>query len=566
MNKNTETTESNRVYIFDTTLRDGAQTPFIGMGFKERYLIAKALAYVGVDVIEAGFAANNVDYGIIQVIAENLGRSKNSPIICSLARAILEDIELAYESLKPAIPSKRRIHTFIGTSEELMNDSHGKREKMVLKMVEDSVCLAKKLVGPNGQVQYSSEDSMRTDRDFLIETIQVAVDSGADIINIPDTTGFATPDQYYKAVRDIKEKVNRIDDVILSTHIHHDSGNTIPLTMKGLEAGIRQVEGCVLQLGERAGNTDWMTVVANILFRDPKNIPYDVSHIKAKEFYDLAQLVSSTIGNDIPLNHPVVGRAACAESSGIHVKGVLKNPKTYFVIDPNDIGREVEIVLGQTSGSNTVANFLRHHGYGDLDNGFTEDRVERMTTAVKECSMKIKGSLNETESKLLAEHYVKGKPYDKEVKLVYWRSMDEKDGRPKFEVHVNVEGKVKVGRAEGDGPVDGFMNAMKAALSIKGNGIELKDWQEHAEYYGFGAPGYDILDKLDLSPTEKTMLSLSNGGSKGQQALAHSVVEITHNGKSYHGRGFSQKITEATYEAIADAFDAMYRLNENPQN
>ncbi|MCX8147221.1 MAG: 2-isopropylmalate synthase, partial [Candidatus Woesearchaeota archaeon] len=230
-----------RIYIFDTTLRDGAQTPFIGMDFNGRYLIERALAYVGVDVIEAGFAANNVDFSVIQAIAENIGRSKNSPVICSLARALEEDIILAYESLKPARPDKRRIHTFIGTSEELMKYSHNKREDKVLEMVEKSVNLARRLMGKNGQVQYSSEDSMRTDINFLIKTIQVAVDNGANIINIPDTTGFATPEDYYQTIVKIKEKVKGIENVVLSTHIHHDSGNSVPLTMKGIEAGIRQV-------------------------------------------------------------------------------------------------------------------------------------------------------------------------------------------------------------------------------------------------------------------------------------------------------------------------------------
>ncbi|MBU0536203.1 MAG: hypothetical protein KJ922_01310 [Nanoarchaeota archaeon] len=552
----------NKIQIFDTTLRDGAQTAFIGIGPEDRYLIARALAYTGVDVIEAGFAANTIDYLTLRVISEKIGNSDNSPVICSLARALPGDVELAYQSVQPARPDKRRIHVFIGTSEELLEHSIEKPKTEVLKMIGDNVRKARELLGEQGQVQYSSEDAIRAMRtpegkEWLAKTIEVAIEAGADVINIPDTTGSATPREYYDAIKYLKQNVERIDKVVLSVHPHNDFGNAVPVALSGLEAGVTQVEGCVNQLGERAGNVDWPTVVANLKWGGYQNL-IDVDHIKTTEFKDLSNLVKAAIGTNRMLNHPLVGDSAFAQSSGIHVKGILRNPNTYVIIPPEAVGRKIEVVLGQTSGMHTVYNFLKNNGYGEVDCDYSEKQIVLMTDAVKRMSMKNRSSLTHTESKLLAEHYIKCQPLHPRISLVHWQSIDQMYGRPEFEVAAVVDGKLKQGRGQGEGPVDGFINAMVDATGITVDG--LVDWQEMPQFFGFGAKGYEMLQKLGLTDSEKMMLGLSNGVSRGQEAPAHSIVEIAKGRETYCCRGFSPKITEASYNAIATTFDAMHRL------
>jgi len=549
-----------KVSVFDTILRDGAQTPEIGLNLRDRLYIAKALANTGVDVIEIGFAANDADYPYMKELAKYIGNRRHStnrkvPVVCSLARALKEDVELAYKAIEPADPDKRRIHIFIGTSEELIKYSLGKKEEEILKMISDSVSYARRLVGREGQVQYSSEDALRTNIDFLVKTVQTAIDNGADKINVPDTTGFAIPESYYKTIKELKRRVKGIDKVILSAHIHNDSGNAVAATLKGIKAGIRQIEGCALQLGERAGNADWMTVVTDLrILQDYYGV--DVSHIEHEALYNLAKLVSSITGQTIPLNHPVVGRAAFTESSGIHVKGVVKNHKSYFVVDPASVGRKPEIVLGQTSGTNTVAYFLREHDYGEIKSDYTINQVARMTSAVKKYSIKVRDSLTETEARLFAEHYIKGKPLKKRLVMKDFQSTSSMNAKPWTKVVLKLDGQERTGEGTGEGSIDAYMNAVKNALGIK---AELHYWDEKAIYRGKGAPGYEMLNSMNFSKEERAILG-DNGESIGQEAVAKSMIELLYNNEIFHGRGYARDIAKATYNAITDAFDAVYRL------
>jgi 2-isopropylmalate synthase len=535
------------------------------MDFWDRYIIAKVLANIGVDVIEIGFAANDVDYELMKRIAKYIGnreysRNRTVPVVCALARVLEEDVNLAYETIEPADPDKRRIHVFIGTSEELMNYSHGKREKEILSLIESNVGRARELVGKQGQVEYSSEDALRTDFDFLAETIQTAIDNGADVINVPDTTGFARPDKYYETIKELRRRVKGIEEATLSAHIHNDSGNAVATTMKGIEAGIRQVEGTILQLGERAGNADWLTVVTNLkIMREYYGV--DVDHIDTTMFNDLARLVSSITRYPIPLTHPVTGKATFSESAGIHVKGVINNYQTYFVIPPELVGREMDIVLGQTSGRNTVAYFLRRNGYGELGKDYTTEQLDRMTSAIKRYSVEIKDGLTSTESKLFAEHYIRGKPLEKRVELVDFNSRNSRSGRPSIEIILRVDGEERTGAGKGEGPVDAYMDAIEEASGVAP--CELKYWEERAAYRGRGAYGFELLDQLEFSDEENELLRVNGGTSKGQEAVAESLVEVSYNQGTYYGRGVARDITLATYEAITSAFDAIFRLNDS---
>jgi 2-isopropylmalate synthase len=554
----------DKITILDTTLRDGAQTPGPSEDEWGRFAIAKALAYTGVDVIEAGFAANNADYKTLETVSKYVGsreRSKldNVPEICSLARLNPGDIRLARISLDYADADRRRIHAFIGTSPELQEYSHGKREKEILRMIKDNVSLARELVGEAGSVQYSSEDSLRTDYSFLAKTVEEAIKWGASVINVPDTTGGARPDQYFDVIKRLKSDVKGAGNATFSAHVHDDLGNAVSSTMKGIEAGIRQIEGCAVGLGERAGNLDWMTAVMNILYH-PDFYGVDVSHIKTEEFYPLAQLVSEVIGREIPLNHPIVGEAAFTESSGIHVKGVLSNPRTYYIIRPEDVGRTSKIELGQTSGMNTTANFLRTHGYGEKDANYSAEDLELMTENVKRMSIDVGGSLNETECLVMANEIIRKLKPAGGIELVDYRAVNTLGGKS-TELYISAGGKKLHASSDGIGTVDSWMKALNDALGTCGD-ITLKKWEEKAVYRGKGAPGFEMLDRIEFSDEERSIIGNGDNGysSKGQEAMAKSTVELEYKGRVYHGRGAAGDITEATYRAIINAADSMAKL------
>ncbi len=559
----------NGIKVLDTTLRDGAQTPKTAMDEWGRFAIAKALAYTGVDVIEAGFAANDADYRTIQNVSKYIGSRENSrldnvPEICSLARLYADDIRLAGKSLEHADRDKRRIHVFIGTSPELQEYSHGKREEKIIEMIHDNVSLARELVGTDGHVQYSSEDSLRTDYDFLARTIEEAIRCGADFINVPDTTGGARPQQFYDVIKNLGRDVSGIEDATISAHIHNDLGNAVASTLMGIEAGVRQVEGCAVSLGERAGNADWMTVVMNLLYHNDF-YGVDVSHLKTEEFYPLAQLVSEVIGRDIPLNHPIIGEAAFTESSGIHVKGVLNNARTYYIIDPESVGRRPRIELGQTSGRHTTANFLKKHGYGTPGKDYDMEDLDWMTRIAKMRAMEVGGSLNETECLLMAEEIIRETdPGKYGIELIDYKMVDSMQEKS-AELCLSVGGREVRARSDGIGTVDAMMKALNEALGTNGE-IKLKKWEEKAVYRGKGAPGFGILERIEYSEGERLAVGNGSNGyaSKGQEAIAKSSVELEYKGKVYNGRGSAKDITYATYRAIVNAADAMSKLGALP--
>jgi 2-isopropylmalate synthase len=561
----TSIAKRDKITVFDTTLRDGMQTPFMGMNFWDRFVIAKAIANMGVDVMEIGFAANDIDFGYMQKMAKYIGSREystntNVPVVCSLARLVKDDIDLAFESIKEADPDKRRIHAFIGTSPQLMEFSHGKREEKIKQMIRDNISHARNLVGKVGEVEYSSEDALRTDPNFLIETINIAIASGASHINIPDTTGGARPDEYFNIIKRIKKDVVGVENIVLSAHIHNDLGNAVATTLKGVEAGVRQIEGSMLQLGERAGNADLMSVIMNIIYQN-KHYNVDVSHIDTKMFFPIAELISNITNTPLPLNFPVVGKAAFATSSGIHGKAVITAPNTYLVIEPESVGREKEVVLGQTSGTNTIINFLGNNGYGVFGKDYTEKQVMDMTSIVKKYSAEIKDSLTDTEGKLFAETHIRGKPFKRHIILSDYLSYQSKTTPPRVEIALKVGGEIKRGEGYGNGPYDAFMTAVKNTLGL--GSCVLKTWKEDAYYHGRGAPGYEIVDHMNFSEAEKHILETSNGiVSKGQEAIAKAIVEVEIGGKVYHGRGFNRDVNAATYEAIVNAVDARFRLTD----
>ncbi len=344
----------DKVIIFDTTLRDGEQAPGATMNLEEKLLIAKALEKMGVDVIEAGFpAASNGDFEAVNRIASVI---KNSTV-CGLARAKKSDIERTAESIKPAL--KPRIHTFIATSPIHMEFKLKMNEAQVLEAITDSVGLARNLCP---DVDWSPEDATRSKHDFLFKAIETAINAGARTINIPDTVGYTTPQEYYDLVLAIRNNVSNIDKAIISTHCHNDLGLAVANSLAAMQAGARQIECTINGIGERAGNAALEEIVMAIKTRSDF---YRVeTNIDTTMISRISKLVSNITGFAVQNNKAIVGANAFAHESGIHQDGMLKNRATYEIMTPQSVGLEkTHLKLGKLSGRAAFKDHLKELGY-----------------------------------------------------------------------------------------------------------------------------------------------------------------------------------------------------------
>lgn len=559
-----KTTMLEKVRILDTTLRDGAQTPYISMNSLQKYIIAKALAFVGVDVIEVGFAGNDLELDGMQRMAK-LGnrdyvKSDDVPIICCFTKALEPGkgnnnyIQRALDCLSNADPDKRMVHLFVGTSSRLMNYRYQQKESEAIQSVKDSISYARNIIGHLGYIEFSPEDAMRADFDFLVEIVDVAINSGADVINITDTTGFATPDTYYNKVQTLIKRLTRTKNVIFSAHVHNDSGNAVATTLKGVTAGIRQIEGTLLQLGERAGNTDWMTAVTNLcILQDHYNV--DVNHIKTEYFCQLSKLVSEIIEQPIPLTAPVVGQNAFAESFGIHVEGVLKDQKTYFIIPPSLVGQKQSIVLGQTTGPEAVADFLAKEGYGFLEVDYTRDQLLELTSKIQSYCTENE-YISETETKLLVEHYLQKKPLQSQI---YLDDFEIKATTNNFKVKMSLvtdKGQRKQGEGEDSGLIPAIINTISNILGL--GSLTCTACHTESKYHYLTNSPFDLINDLELNSQEKIIAhKLLEEKSK---PYAKSFVEIYYYKEKYQGKGRASNTLYATLKAIINAVDAIYRL------
>lgn len=362
----------SRVVFFDTTLRDGEQSPGCTMHHHEKLRMAHQLAKLGVDIIEAGFPiASEGDFASVQAIAREVGRSAQAPRIAGLARAKREDIETAARAVEGA--TKNRIHTFLSSSDIHLEHQMKMSRQQALDLAAESVRLATSLVE---DVEFSPMDATRSDLAYLKQMVQIAVQAGAKTINIPDTVGYTTPSEYaaiFKALRELPG----MDDVVLSTHCHDDLGLAVANTLAGLQAGARQVEVTINGIGERAGNAALEEVAAALLVR-PDAFPFQ-SQLKNTELYATSTLLAEIIGQSVPGNKAVVGRNAFAHESGIHQHGVLSNPLTYEIMTPGSVGVPASsIVLGKHSGRKALQFRLRELGH-DLSGGELDLVYHRFT-------------------------------------------------------------------------------------------------------------------------------------------------------------------------------------------
>jgi 2-isopropylmalate synthase len=369
---------SDKVVIFDTTLRDGEQCPGASMNLREKMEVARQLARLNVDVIEAGFPViSDGDFEAVQTIAEEV----NGPVICGLARCVSKDIDAAGAAIKPA-GERGRIHVFLATSAIHREFKLKKAEEEIIRMAVEGVKRAKSMVK---DVEFSPEDASRTEPEFLAQVVQAAIEAGATTVNIPDTVGYAVPEQYASLITYLRSNVRNIDDAIISVHCHDDLGLAVANSLAAIKAGARQVEGTFNGIGERAGNCALEEVVMTLKTRPDFYEGLD-TRIVTREILKASRLIARMSGLQVARSKAIVGENAFAHSSGIHQDGILKKRETYEIMDPQEVGwGGTELPLTKHSGRHAMAARLEHLGFK-----LTEQETAAVFTRFKEIGDKKK--------------------------------------------------------------------------------------------------------------------------------------------------------------------------------
>jgi 2-isopropylmalate synthase len=499
-------TDSNKVIIFDTTLRDGEQSPGASMNLDEKLRIAEALEEMGVDVIEAGFPiASNGDFEAVNEIAK---RTKNATI-CGLARSARGDIERAAEALKPAV--RPRIHTFIATSPLHMKYKLQMEPDEVYQQVIDSVSYARNFTD---DVDWSPEDGTRTEHDFLCRCVEAAINSGATCINLPDTVGYSIPEEFGGLVRMLIERVPNSDKAVFSTHCHNDLGLAVANSLAGVEAGARQIECTINGLGERAGNAALEEVVMALRTRQDV-MPY-TTNVKTESITKASKLVSTITGFTVQPNKAIVGANAFAHESGIHQDGMLKNANTYEIMTPESVGlNQSKLVLGKLSGRAAFKEKLKELGYEMGDNAF-QDAFRRF----KALADKKREIFDEDIVTLVDDEIVRG---NDRMKFLSLQVVCGSVGPQTAELELEVDGEVRSTKATGDGPVDATFNAIK---ELTGYSARLQLYQVHAV-------------------------------TEGTDAQAEVTVRLEEGGKTVNGQGADTDTLVASARAYVNALNKL---------
>jgi len=460
-------TDANRVVIFDTTLRDGEQSPGASMTLGEKLQVAEVLDEMGVDIIEAGFPiASNGDFEAVSEIARIAKRS----VVAGLARAGNKDIDRAGEAVKHAV--RPRIHTFISTSPVHMKYKLQMEPDAVLDAVTASVTRARTYTD---DVEWSAEDATRTDHDFLCRCCEAAIKAGATTINIPDTVGYTVPQEYFDLISMLIEKVPGADEVVFSTHCHNDLGMAVANSLAGVRAGARQIECTINGLGERAGNAALEEIVMAI---DTRNdvLPYSTG-IDKSMITRASKLVAGVTAFPVQYNKAIVGKNAFAHESGIHQDGMLKNNQTYEIMTPESIGlKESSLVMGKHSGRHAFREKLKEMGYELGENAF-EDAFVRF----KDLADRKKHVFDEDIEALVDDEMAQA---DERIKVVALTVIAGTGGSQKATITLDVDGKHETREATGDGPVDAIFNAIK---DIVPHEARLPLYQVHAVTEGTDA-------------------------------------------------------------------------------
>ncbi|MGB9886125.1 MAG: 2-isopropylmalate synthase [Moorellales bacterium] len=495
-----------RVYVFDTTLRDGAQSPGVSLNVQEKLEIARQLARLNVDVIEAGFpAASPGEFEAVKVVAEKV----TGPVIAGLARVALSDIDTCWQALKGA--RRPRIHTFIATSDVHMKHKLRMTREQVLEAVDRGVRHAKNYCE---DVEFSPEDASRSDLDFLLEVLAVAIKAGATVLNIPDTVGYATPDEFGRFIREIHTRLPDRDRVILSVHCHNDLGLATANSLAAIQNGAQQVECTVNGIGERAGNTALEEIVMALYTR--RDIYDAETTIRTEEIYRTSRLVASLSGMPVQYNKAVVGKNAFQHASGIHQDGVLKERTTYEIMNAETIGLITEhIVLGKYSGRHAFRHRLEQLGF-HLD----EEELEKAFFRFKNLADK-KREITDRDLEAIVRHEVKSIPEKFQLESLHISSGT--NVVPTATVSVRVDGMVRQEAATGEGPVDA---TFKAIDRVTGLGVTLRNYT----------------------------LSAVSGGT---DAMGEVTVHVEFEGRGFLGRGLSTDIIEASARAYINALNKL---------
>lgn len=446
---------SEKLFIFDTTLRDGEQSPGCSMNLQEKLEMARQLDRLGVDILEAGFPiASQGDFDAVTAISAELRR----PTIAALARANQIDIDRAWAALKDA--AKPRIHTFLATSDIHLKYKLRKTREEVLKMISWAVGHASSLCR---DVEFSPEDAGRTDRSYLIECCHVAVEAGATVLNLPDTVGYCVEREYERMFADVKAGVPGIENVVLSTHTHNDLGLAVANTLAGIRGGARQVECTINGIGERAGNAALEEVVMAVFVR--RDVEPVHADIHTEELYAASQLLTRLTGMQVQRNKAVVGRNAFAHEAGIHQDGYLKNATTYEIISPETVGMPANhIVLGKHSGRHALANRYRELGY-DL----TKPEIDRAYDLFTRLADRKKNVYDEDLIGIVNEGF-EHIPDLYTLKLL--ESVSSSEGRSTATIELERDGQFFRESATAEGPCDAAFRAIDRITGIPGTVVD----------------------------------------------------------------------------------------------
>lgn len=437
---------SKNIIIFDTTLRDGEQSPGASLTVNEKIIIAEQLSKLGVDVIEAGFPiASQGDFEAVKRIALTV----EGPIVCGLARAVDKDIDVCWDAVKHA--KKPRIHTFIATS-SIHRDEKLKKSKE--EVIADAVKAVKRAKSYCDDVEFSPEDAGRTSIDYMCDVVEAVIDAGATTINIPDTVGYTEPEEFALRIKTLFEKVPKAKDVIISVHCHNDLGNAVANSLAAIKSGALQIECCINGIGERAGNASLEEIVMNLKTR--KDFFDANTNINTKELFKTSRLVSNLTGLSIARNKAIVGLNAFAHEAGIHQHGVLQSKATYEIMNSEDVGWSGEnIVIGKHSGKHAIIALLEEEGYA-----LSKSQTEKVITKVKDLADKNKTVERDDVLAIAMDALGQLSDQEKHIKLEGFTVTTGNGMTPTASVKLTIKGETRIGTGVGDGPIDALSNAV----------------------------------------------------------------------------------------------------------
>ncbi|MDR2423321.1 MAG: 2-isopropylmalate synthase [Prevotellaceae bacterium] len=491
----------DRLYIFDTTLRDGEQVPGCQLNTLEKIEVAKALETLGVDVIEAGFPVSSP--GDFDSVVE-LSKAITWPAICALTRAVEKDIDVAADALKHA--KRGRIHTGIGTSVYHIVHKLNSNPDEILLRAAAAVKYAKKYVE---DVEFYAEDAGRTDNEYLARVVEAVIAAGATVVNIPDTTGYCLPSEYGEKIKFLMENVSNIHKAVIATHCHNDLGMATANSLAGVINGARQVEVTINGIGERAGNTALEEVV--MALKSHKELEIE-TNINTKRIWETSKLVSTLMSMPVQPNKAIVGRNAFAHSSGIHQDGVLKNRENYEIIDPKDVGiDESSIVLTARSGRAALKYRLASLGVNDMSQEKLDEVYQQFLRLADR-----KKSLSDSDILALVGERDSAQ---KKIKLDYLQVLCGKRVRQVATIRIDIAGEKFESTSSGNGPVDASIKAVKQII--------------HRQ----------------MSIQEFLIQAIT----KGSDDVGKVHIQVEYNGKIYYGFSANTDIVTASVEAFIDA-------------